>query len=275
MEKLLFPLLRPDQIEVRVGQVVKSGFTLLLYKTARTDAEILDEVVGQGNWQKKFYTLEGVGIGDKVRSIVVCSVGIFDKDKNMWVWKDDSGTEGDIEQDKSICSDAFKRASGGSCWGIGRELYYTGRLFVSGGVHKNEELSRKYGKDKYELDDPFARYEVSEITWEEKPLKLKTLVIVANDKEVICIGKRKQKETTYNSKGTFNTSDIKVGDDFTKECITKEQLDAINTFYERLSASSKERFMQTILSDKYNVPNATFLTKDQAQEIITKYIKRG
>ena len=55
-----FPNLRADQIECRVGSVSKEGkgFSLLLYKTARVDANILDEVVGQYNWQKKFYSLK-------------------------------------------------------------------------------------------------------------------------------------------------------------------------------------------------------------------------
>ena len=193
MKKLEFPLLQPNQIEVRVGQVGEKGFSLLLYKTARTDAEILDQVVGQGNWQKKFYTLNGVGIGDSVRSIVVCSVGIYDDDRKEWVWKDDSGTEGDIEQDKSVCSDAFKRAAGGSCWGIGRELYYTGFIFVKGGTHKEtlknggnyERLSRlqrelkhkdwfktllDFDEYKETKDKAFKDYEDRK-TWKKKMVK--------------------------------------------------------------------------------------------------------
>ena len=58
MKELKFPLLTKDQIEVRVGQVSAKGCTLLLYKTSRTDSEILDKVVGQGNWQKRFYRKE-------------------------------------------------------------------------------------------------------------------------------------------------------------------------------------------------------------------------
>lgn len=179
MKELKFPLLNKDQIEVRVGQVSQKGCTLLLYKTSRTDAEILDKVVGQGNWQKRFYTLQGVGVGDSVRAIVVCSVGIYDEDKHEWIWKDDSGTESQVEQDKGVCSDAFKRASGGSCWGIGRELYYTGFIFAK--VHTQQKSNGKG----YELTDRFMNFEVKEISWHENPLSLKTLVIVDNNGNVV------------------------------------------------------------------------------------------
>ena len=46
MKELKFPLLNKDQIEVRVGQITEYGYTLLLYKTSRTDAEILDKLKG-------------------------------------------------------------------------------------------------------------------------------------------------------------------------------------------------------------------------------------
>lgn len=179
MKEIKFPLLKENQIEVRVGQVSQSGCTLLLYKTSRTDAEILDQVIGVGNWQKKFYTLQGVGVGDRERSIVVCSVGIYDDDKKEWIWKDDSGTESEVEQDKGVCSDAFKRASGGSCWGIGRELYYTGRIFVKVPTKKKEN-----GRG-YELEDKYMSFDLKEISWNENPLKLKTLVITDNKGNVV------------------------------------------------------------------------------------------
>lgn len=137
MKEIKFPLLTKDQIEIRIGQIFpakKEGdsdkASLLLYKTSRTDADILDKIVGIGNWQKRFYTLQGVGMENKMRSIVVCSVGIYDDDKKEWIWKDDSGSESNVEQDKGVCSDAFKRAAGGSSWGIGRELYSAPKIIV-------------------------------------------------------------------------------------------------------------------------------------------------
>ena len=46
--------LKPDEIEVRVGTVGAKGVTMLLYKNARVDRQILDETFGQMNWQTKY-----------------------------------------------------------------------------------------------------------------------------------------------------------------------------------------------------------------------------
>ena len=50
MEK--FRTLRANEIECRVNTVKSSGVSLLLYKDARCDMNILDETVGPGNWQR-------------------------------------------------------------------------------------------------------------------------------------------------------------------------------------------------------------------------------
>ena len=43
MKELKFRKLRADEIELRVASTTESGFSLLLYKTARVDANVLDE----------------------------------------------------------------------------------------------------------------------------------------------------------------------------------------------------------------------------------------
>lgn len=123
--ELTFRTLTANEIEVRVGNTIKKdgviiGFTLLLYKTARVDAMILDEVVGPFNWQKKFY---------QVKNTMVCSIGIYNEDTKEWVWKDDGGDDdSQMEKVKSELSDSFKRA--GFAWGIGRELYFGPKITI-------------------------------------------------------------------------------------------------------------------------------------------------
>ena len=52
-----------------------------------------------------------------------CSIGIdVDKDGSCWTWKEDCGTESNVEKQKGEASDAFKRAA--VMWGVGRFLYY-------------------------------------------------------------------------------------------------------------------------------------------------------
>ena len=60
-----FRLLRPDEIEIRVGQVSKDNartpwYSLLLYKDARCDMSILDETVGPSNWTRTHKELKDV-----------------------------------------------------------------------------------------------------------------------------------------------------------------------------------------------------------------------
>ena len=47
-----FRLLTKDEIDVRVGTANDKGVSLLLYKDARCDQNILDETVGPFNWQR-------------------------------------------------------------------------------------------------------------------------------------------------------------------------------------------------------------------------------
>lgn len=113
----MFRLLKADEIETRVSQISQKGLSLLLYKTARTDANLLDETIGQMNWQNDFKLIDGVLFG-----------GIGIKTDNEYVWKWDCGVESYTEKEKGRASDAFKRA-GFKC-GIGRELYTAPFIYI-------------------------------------------------------------------------------------------------------------------------------------------------
>ena len=114
-----FRLLMEPEIECRIAEIRKDGrsLSLLLYKTARTDAAMLDEVYGPENWQNDFKILDGKLYG---------GIGIPFGDQ--WVWRWDCGTESNMEAEKGQASDAFKRA--GFKWGIGAELYTSPRITV-------------------------------------------------------------------------------------------------------------------------------------------------
>lgn len=96
-----FPLLTADDIEVKVKQCTKSGVLLLLYKTARTDARILDEAVGPMNWECQYA---------EIKSNLYCGVGIREKEDQEFVWKWDCGIESDQDdgqEKKAEASDAL------------------------------------------------------------------------------------------------------------------------------------------------------------------------
>lgn len=113
MELKLNTPLNIDEIDFRVQSVNKGGYaTILAYKDARVDMNRLDAVIGFEYWQKKY---------DLIDNHLFCSIGIYNKTINQWIWKQDVGTESAAEKEKGEASDAFKRA----CFnlGIGRELY--------------------------------------------------------------------------------------------------------------------------------------------------------
>lgn len=105
-----FRNLRADEIDVRINQIASNYCTMLLYKDARCDMNILDETVGAYNWKR-----------EHTRDNANCIVSIYDNQREMWVSKEDTGTESFSEAEKGLASDSFKRACVN--WGIGRELY--------------------------------------------------------------------------------------------------------------------------------------------------------
>ena len=111
--------LRKDEIEVRVASTQNNVAQLLLYKTARTDAAILDETFGQFNWQCSYSEIKGN---------LFCTISVKDPNTNEWISKSDCGVESNIEKEKGEASDAFKRA--GFKFGVGVELYSTPRIKI-------------------------------------------------------------------------------------------------------------------------------------------------
>lgn len=110
--RLSFRPVTASEIEARVQGKGKYKTTVLLYKDARVDQNILDETVGCYDWKKEYS-----------RDNQNCTVSLWDAEKQQWISKEDTGTESNTEKEKGLASDSFKRAC--FCWGIGRELYTT------------------------------------------------------------------------------------------------------------------------------------------------------
>lgn len=147
----MFRDLKASEIECRVAQAKVNGVSLLLYKDARCDQNILDETVGPYNWQRHHN-----------RDNANCIVAIWDKDKNQWIEKEDTGTESNTEKEKGLASDSFKRACFN--WGIGRELYTA--PFIRIRPEDCTELKSR-GGDKWQCYDYF---EVEKIVIENKKI---------------------------------------------------------------------------------------------------------
>ena len=120
MTEFTFRTLRPDEVDVRPAEA-KDGrkATLLLYQDARCAMNILDSTLGSTAWQREYYEAAG---------LLFCKIGIYDAETSQWLWKSDTGSKSNIEEDKGLASDAFKRAA--VAWGIGRELYTAPRITI-------------------------------------------------------------------------------------------------------------------------------------------------
>lgn len=131
-------LLKAEEIECRVAQVSAKGCSLLLYKTARTDATILTETYGE-LWQNDFKVIDGKMYG---------GIGVWNKELSQWIWRWDCGTESNTEAEKGQASDCFKRA--GFKFLIGQELYKAPFIWVNCETEQNNGKYRL--KDKYKFD---------------------------------------------------------------------------------------------------------------------------
>lgn len=129
-----FRTLKASEIEIRLSRVNGNTGAFLLYKDSRCDMRLLDETVGAENWQRKHYECKGN---------LFCSVGI--KCGDEWTWKDDAGSESNVEKEKGEASDSFKRAC--TNWGIGRELYTAPYIAVEAKKDENIKNLRLKIKD--------------------------------------------------------------------------------------------------------------------------------
>ena len=168
--------LRPSEIECRVQQVKSNGCVLLLYKDARCDMRILDEVFGIDGWEREHQVVNGN---------LYCTVRIWSEKRQQWISKQDVGTESNTEKQKGEASDSFKRA----CFniGIGRELYSAPFVWINLDKTEVQEENRRYKLD-YKV-----KFEVKEIEYNEDREISKLVIIDQNGKERFSYGNTKNK----------------------------------------------------------------------------------
>lgn len=185
---MIFRPLKADEIECRIGSVGAKGFTMLLYKDARCDMNILDETFTPYGWQREHKEIKGV---------VYCGVGIHcappvvggDLSMNEWVWKWDAGAESYTEKEKGEASDSFKRACVN--WGIGRELYTAPLIFIRA---KTEPVGNGYRL--IDKRDGYG-YKVAQIEYEGG--RISHLVITKNGTQVFTFTADKFMEDAQNT----------------------------------------------------------------------------
>lgn len=140
MMEQMIRLLKPEEIECRVATINEKGLSLLLFKDARVDQKILDEIFTPFGWKRTHQSIDGN---------LYCTVEIWDREKQQWIAKQDVGTTSYAEKEKGQASDSFKRA----CFniGIGRELYTAPFIWVP---FMNANIQKK--GDRYITSDHFS-----------------------------------------------------------------------------------------------------------------------
>lgn len=120
MKELKFRPITAQEVEIKPTDTkVQGKCTLLLFIDSRAAAQILNETVGVMNWQIEYKDVAGKIYG---------RLSIWDEDRGCWIYKEDTGSEGNIEADKSLSSDILKRCL--ARWGCDY-LYYTPRVQIT------------------------------------------------------------------------------------------------------------------------------------------------
>lgn len=180
MKRIAFRDLTEKEIDCRVSTCNKNGVSLLLYKDARCDMNILDETVGPENWERHHELINGN---------LFCTVAVnkhFEEPaaEAEWVTKQDVGVESYTEKEKGQASDAFKRACFN--WGIGRELYTSPFIWVSA-KDGNVTLTEKNGKT-----TTYDHFAVEQIIIENKVIKALSIRNTSLNKRVFTYDSRRK-----------------------------------------------------------------------------------
>lgn len=195
-----FRTLRADEIECRVSKIGDGWVTCLLYKTARTDMDLLDETVGAMNWRVMY---------DEIKGNLFCTISIKDKETGSWITKQNCGIESrpdDGNEKKGEASDAMKRA--GFCWGIGRELYSAPFIMI-------------YCKTRDDKGNKINHYfDVAEIGYNAKR-RINKLVLTEKGNEVFRFDETKPEETPETSEAVLRAQIL---------VLAKNDLERLNAF---------------------------------------------
>ena len=246
----LFRGLTPEEIDVRIGTVGKNGITLLLYKDARCDMNILDSVFGSFGWQRKH---------EAIKDNLFCSVGIRDE-KGEWVWKQDCGTESNTEKEKGEASDSFKRACFN--WGIGRELYTSGLLFIK---CQTEEM----GNNKHKLKNQYDYYgmKVTSIEYDESTNQRTIVGITIVDKNGKVLVQSGNSKATPQTPQEATQASVAKDNPLANEFISEDEINALQGEFKRTGIH------EPVILKEYNLELLSEMRMGDFYDCIRKFEK--
>ncbi len=241
-------LLKSDEIECRVSVISEKGLSLLLYKDARVDQKILDETFGMFGWKRSHQCIDGN---------LYCTVEIRDQETGEWIAKQDVGTTGYAEKEKSQASDSFKRACFN--WGIGRELYSAPFIWIPA---SKVQLQKK--NDRYYCSENFH---VTGITYSESR-EITGLSITNDSGEIVfdwklknrSAGKKEADKKDPAKKQEGKVSSQKIGVE--KTSLTKNQLDGLETELKRTGVA-----METV-KERYHIDDPAQMSEELYNKVM-------
>lgn len=92
--------LKAEEIEVRPQSIKNGKANMLLYINSRAATDLLDECYGMANWNLEYKDVAGQIYG---------RLSIYDEETNRWVYREDTGSESNVEKEKGLASDIVKR----------------------------------------------------------------------------------------------------------------------------------------------------------------------
>lgn len=237
--------LRADEIECRVQQVKSNGCVLLLYKDARCDMRILDEVFGVLGWEREHQVIDGN---------LYCTVRVWDESHNRWVSKQDVGTESMTEKQKGQASDSFKRA----CFnlGIGRELYSAPFIWINLSPDEVKQDGNRY-KLNFNVE-----FHVKEIAYSENREINKLVIADKQGNTRFSLGTNSQDSLKIENRWSNNTNQGN-----TNRKLTDKQISRF--FAVAYKAGFDKEKIKSFVYQKYN-KEIKDLTKQQYDYIISK-----
>lgn len=243
----MFRKLKAHEIDCRVQSITEKGAVMLLYKDARCDMNILDETIGAMYWKRE-HTRENQN----------CIVSIYNHDIKEWISKEDTGTESNTEKEKGLASDSFKRACFN--WGIGRELYTAGFIYI-----KADKMDIKNNNGKCST---FDKFQVKYIDYDENGSISALQIVNQRGEEVFSRGseKKKNQEPSKQVNEKVTTTEKKV-----EHTTSESQMKRLMTIAQKNGWISEE--VKTEYCKKYNIKSGLEMTTKQYNDTVEYFEK--
>jgi len=154
--------LTKEMVGVRINTIqnTQSGYyaNLLLHQEPRASMKVMDELYP--GWQRTHQEIGGQ---------MFCTISVFDKELGTWISRQDVGSAGEFEKDKSKATDSFKRAVVNFVPAL-RALYYAPQIRIK--LNDNEVSQGNTGNYRC-----YTKFVATELAFDFEKQEFTSLVI--------------------------------------------------------------------------------------------------